>query len=210
MTQAIALPRDRGRIVREPISFRRTRSRPDLEPDGTFFNVPQTTLEHYVKNRQKSSSVTVKIKLGKMQVLPCEAENDLAEHCLLIKRMFFDFIMADVMCLDYQLVRNGIKTHLCKGNENAGRKWLENFRSRHPQISVRNPEALSLSRARGFTSETVAQFFKSMNKQLTPLNIILQDFTVAVTPASLLYSTNTKILGLKGRCQISAVHSAER
>jgi hypothetical protein len=45
-------------------------------------NVTKTTLECYVKDRQKRSSETVKIKLGRKQVLPCEAENDLAEHCL--------------------------------------------------------------------------------------------------------------------------------
>ena len=37
-----------------------------------IFNVPQTTLEHYVKDWQKSSSETVKTKLGRKQVLPCE------------------------------------------------------------------------------------------------------------------------------------------
>ena len=46
------------------------------------FNILQTTLEHYVKDWQKSSSETVKTKLGRKQVLPCEAENDLAEHRL--------------------------------------------------------------------------------------------------------------------------------
>ena len=45
------------------------------------FNVPQTALQPYVKHRQKSSSETVKTKLGRKQVLSCEAENDLAEHC---------------------------------------------------------------------------------------------------------------------------------
>ena len=44
------------------------------------FNVPQTTLEHYVKDWKKSSSGTVKTKVGRKQVLPCEAESDLAEH----------------------------------------------------------------------------------------------------------------------------------
>jgi len=68
--------------------------------------------------------------------------------------------MADVMCLAYQLaVRNGIKNQFCKRNEKAGRKWLKNFLRHHPQISVTNPEVLSLSRARGFTPESVAQSF---------------------------------------------------
>ena len=50
------------------------------------FNVPQTTLERYVKDRQKSSNETVKTKLGRKQVLPCEADSDLAEYCLLMER----------------------------------------------------------------------------------------------------------------------------
>ena len=52
------------------------------------FNVPQTTLERYVKDRQKNSSETIKTKLGRKQVLPCEAESDVAEHCLLLERNF--------------------------------------------------------------------------------------------------------------------------
>ena len=69
------------------------------------FNVPQTTLESYVKDRHKSSSETVKTKQGRKQVLPCEAENDLAEHCLLMERklFFFGLTMADVIKLAYQL-----------------------------------------------------------------------------------------------------------
>jgi len=46
------------------------------------FNVPQTTLQRYVKGRQKSSSETAKTKLGRKQVLHCEVENALSEHCL--------------------------------------------------------------------------------------------------------------------------------
>ena len=85
------------------------------------FNVPQTKLERYVKDRQKSSSETVKTKLGRTQVLPCEAEN-VAEHCLLMEGKFFGLTVADVMCLAYKLVvRNGIKNQFCKRNEKAGK-----------------------------------------------------------------------------------------
>jgi hypothetical protein len=78
------------------------------------FNVPQTTLERYVNDRQKISSEAMKTKLGRKQVLPCEAENGLAEHCLLIERKFFGLTMTDVMRLAYQLaVRNGIENQFC-------------------------------------------------------------------------------------------------
>jgi hypothetical protein len=130
------------------------------------FNTPQTTLERYIKDWDKSSNEAIKTKLGRKQVLPCEAENDLAEHCLLMERKFFGLTIADVMHLAYQVaVRNRIKHKFCKRNVKAGRKWLKNFLYRHPEISVRTPEGLSLS---------WAQFFKSMNPQWTSFNKTLQ------------------------------------
>jgi len=72
-----------------------------------------------------------------------------------MEKKFFGLTMADVMRIAYQLaVRNKIKNRFCKRNEKAGRKWLKNF-LRHPKISVRTPEGLSHSRARGFTPESV-------------------------------------------------------
>jgi hypothetical protein len=50
------------------------------------FNVPQTTLERYINDREKSSNEAIKAKLSWKQVLPCDAENELAEHCLLMER----------------------------------------------------------------------------------------------------------------------------
>jgi len=52
------------------------------------FNLPQTTLQLYVIARQNSSSEAMKTKLGRKRVFPCEVENDLAEHCLLMERNF--------------------------------------------------------------------------------------------------------------------------
>jgi len=68
---------------------------------------------------------------------------------------------------------------------------LKNFLRRRPQISVGNPEGLSPSRARGFTPESVAQFFLIYVPAMDT-NIILQDFTTVTKPASLLYSTNAR------------------
>ena len=92
------------------------------------FNVPQTTLQRYVKDGQKSSSDTVKTKLGRKQVLPCEAENDLAERCLFMERKFFGLAMADVMRLAFQLaVRNGIKTQFLQEIWKDWKEVVENF-----------------------------------------------------------------------------------
>jgi len=90
------------------------------------FTLPQTTLERYVKDRQKSSSETIKTKLGRKQIHPCEAENDLAERCRWMERKFLGLTMAGFMNLAYQLaVRNRNKNQFCKRNEKTGRKWLK-------------------------------------------------------------------------------------
>ena len=82
--------------------------------------------------QKKNSSEAVRTKLGRKQVLPCEEENDLAEHCRLMERKFIGLKMADVMHLAYHLaVRNGIKPQFWNRNEKIGRKWVKNFLRRH-------------------------------------------------------------------------------
>jgi hypothetical protein len=83
-----------------------------------FFNVPQTTLQYYIKDGTKSSNETMKTRLGRKQVLSCEAESDMIEHCLLTERKVFGLTIADIMRLAYQFVlSNGIKNQFWKRNE---------------------------------------------------------------------------------------------
>ena len=86
-------------------------------------NVPQTTLQSIMlKTGRKAQVKEYETKLGRKQVLPCEAENDVAEQCLLMERKFYGLTMADVTCLAYQLaVRYGIKNQFCTRNEKAGK-----------------------------------------------------------------------------------------
>jgi hypothetical protein len=44
------------------------------------FSVPQTTLGRYIIDREESPNEAIKTKLGRKQVRPCEAENEVAEH----------------------------------------------------------------------------------------------------------------------------------
>ena len=120
--------------------------------------------------------------------------------------------MADVMRLAYQLaVRNRTKNQFCKRNEKAGRKWLKNFLRRHPQISVRTPASLSLSRVRGFTPESVAQFFAIYEPAMdTNQHNPARLYNCDKTGITIVQHKQTKILGLKGKRQISSLQSAER
>jgi hypothetical protein len=82
----------------------------------------------------------------------------------------------------------------------------------HPQISVRTPEVLSLSRKKSFAPESVAQFFKSTNPQWThniqhnPARLYNGD----ETGITIVQHKHTKILGLKFKRQISFLKPSER
>jgi hypothetical protein len=129
-----------------------------------------------------------------------------------MERKFSGLTIADIMRLAYQLaVRNGIKNQFCKGNEKAGRKWLKNFLHHHPEISVKTPEGLSLSRARGFTPESVAQFFKIYEPAMDTIHHnFARLYYCDKTGITFVQHKHIKILGLKGKRQISSLQSAEQ
>ena len=154
----------------------------------------------------------MKTKLGRKQVLPCEAENDLAEHCLLMERKFFGLTMADVMRLAYQLaVRNEIKNWFCKRNEKAGMKWLKNFLRRHPQISVRTPEGFFTLKSEGFHSWISSLVFFIYEPAMDTIeHNPARLYKCDETGITIVQHKRTKILALKGKRQITSLQSAER
>ncbi|KAJ8937931.1 hypothetical protein NQ318_005538 [Aromia moschata] len=56
--------------------------------------------------------------------------------------------------------------------EMAGFAWMQSFLERHPELSVRQAEGLSLSRARGMNRDDVRQFFNLLNQVVTEYNLL--------------------------------------
>lgn len=60
----------------------------------------------------------------------------------------------------YQLaVKNNKKSNFCTKNEMAEYDWYKCFVKKHPELSLRKPEATSVARAMGFNKTVVGQFF---------------------------------------------------
>ena len=87
-----------------------------------------------------------------------------------------------------------------KRTEMAGPNWLRGLLDRHPNISIREPQGTSLSRAQGFTDEKVKVFFgvyKNLlaEKEIVPSRIWNMDETgisVAHKPGKIIATKGAK------------------
>ncbi|KAJ8943765.1 hypothetical protein NQ318_011977 [Aromia moschata] len=130
------------------------------------FQLPQTTLERYVKKRKDDPNSVVDKTAGKYHcVFTKDQELELATYLKDMQKRLFGFTMKELRRLAYQLAaRNGCEHPFNEHIEMAGEDWAQSFMKRHPELSLRKPEATSGARAMGFNRVAVAQFFTLLNK----------------------------------------------
>ncbi|XP_025195696.1 tigger transposable element-derived protein 6-like [Melanaphis sacchari] len=93
----------------------------------------------------------------------------------------------------------------------AGKDWVKGFRKRHPEITLRSPEATSSARAQAFNRPNVMKFFTILqNVQQKNSFLPHRVFNVDETGLTTVQSKCSKILALKGRRQVGSLTSAER
>jgi hypothetical protein len=88
-------------------------------------------------------------------------------------------------------------------------KLLKYFLQRHPRLTLR-PQGLSYTRATSFTPEAVSHFFSFFEpavEKISPSPAIL--FNCDETGITMVQHRHTKVLGLKGKHQISALQVAQ-
>ena len=98
-------------------------------------------------------------------------EDRLANYLSEMGDMGFGLTHQEVMHLAFQMAdKSGIK-HPFK-NGSAGRKWFNAFRSRHPNLTLCNPEALSYARVKSVNSKTIEDFFAKLGALCPHLNLL--------------------------------------
>ena len=94
-------------------------------------------------------------------------EERLVAYLKEMERAFFGLSTKDVRRLAYDLAaREGIQHRFNCERKLAGLAWLQGFMKRHPDLSIRKPQATSVNRCVGFNRGDVGRFFKIYKEEL--------------------------------------------
>lgn len=146
------------------------------------------------------------------KIFPDSAELLLSQYLITASKTFFGLTSKEVRRLAYYLGRaNDIKMPLnWSENELAGCDWFKAFLKRHPELSIRSPEATSLARATGFNQKSVNAFFDLLHSVMTEYKFEPGDiYNVDETGVTTVQRPN-KVVAQKGIKQVAKLTSAER
>ena len=83
----------------------------------------------------------------------------------------FGLVPDDLRRLAYVIISKSGRSHSFQ-NGMAGRAWIDGFRKRHLQITLRSPQPLSLCRAMMANMSVVDNFFAKLGALYGRLNLI--------------------------------------
>ncbi|XP_066583775.1 tigger transposable element-derived protein 6-like [Prorops nasuta] len=183
------------------------------------FGLCHMTLARYLKKRKialdegKSiDSVTIGYRPNR-QVFDKQQEKILTDYIIKCSQIYYGLTPEDIRKIAYECA---LKYHIempqsWRINKEAGVDWFTAFLKRHnSMISIRIPEATSLSRATSFNKTNIDNFFTKLTSiidkyKLTPSHIWNVDETGVTT-----VQKPRKIIATKGAKQVGSVTSAER
>lgn len=173
------------------------------------------TLTRYAKNAEKAGGVenlTFGFAGRFKQVFTDEQEYILQKYLKTAANIYYGLSPTEVRNLAYEcaVAFNVNVPDSWESNKRAGPDWFSGFMKRHPSLSIRTPEATSLSRATSFNRENVERFFKKLaqvmdREKLQPSEIWNSDETGITT-----VQKPRNIVAAKGVKQIGTLTSAER
>lgn len=127
--------------------------------------------------------------------------------------MFHGLTKNEVKELAYAFAKRKVKTipKSWEDQKAAGEDWLKGFRHRGGTLSLRQPEATSLARAKGFNKITVKRFFNNMKELFDKKGVIpaRNMWNLDETGISTVQKPR-RILAEKGVKQIGRITSGER
>ena len=176
-------------------------------------HISDATLRRYCSKVRTGGTVETVGYPKNRCVFSTAEEASLTEYAKKAARLFYGLSTTQTRKLAYDYARTLNKDipSSWAENERAGEDWLSGFLKRNAIISLRSPEATSLSRATSFNRFNVAKFFDILMEvyardQYGPERII---WNVDETGCTTVHKP-AKVLATTGAKQVGAIVSAER
>ncbi|XP_065683501.1 uncharacterized protein LOC136096322 [Hydra vulgaris] len=153
------------------------------------------------------------VNIGNRKIFHVSEESAIAEYLQTSSNMCYGLTKLQTRQLAYKygiaLNSNSILESWHQ-NKMAGKQWLESFLIRHPKLSLRKPEKVSLAHATAFNEHTVSMFFDNLLEvqlkyKFKPECIFNADETGLLT-----VTDPPKIISTRGTKRVSQAVSAER
>ena len=105
------------------------------------------------------------------------------KYLLYLESILFGLTTFDATSLAHQLAAtNSLPNSFNKEKGKAGEDWLHGFMKRHPELSLRQPDATSAGRAMPFNPENINEFFDVYEETMDRYHS--NAFTIVMKPAS--------------------------
>ena len=177
-----------------------------LREASRLYNVPVESLR-----RRVTGMVDMDCRPGPPTVLTKSEEEEIVQYLIQMADMGYGLTRDAVMHMVYVYVDKCRRDHPFK-NEKAGRWWFQGFKARHPNLTVRMPQALSHCRARCSNKEVISDFFGKLGAIYCKLNLLskpMQIYNSDETGVSIVHKPG-KVIAALGRHHVYSVTSAEK
>lgn len=174
------------------------------------YDIPRSNLQRYIK--QGGIVKDISSKFISSQIFTKDEEEKISEYLVisfklnhgLSKLKARELVYEYATAIEKKIPDNWTEKKL------ASKDWIRGFFKRQPQLSIRTPEATSLSRATSFNKKNVGDFFENLKTvyerhRFGPESI----YNIDETGLSTVQRTQ-KVIALRGTKQVGQVTSAER
>lgn len=159
------------------------------------FQIPQSTLSDYVRGRSNQDS-----KPGAKPILPPEIENMIAEKCVQASERGFGVSKQQLLSRVGHIAKAQNLPKIKSKTGMPGQAFWSGFKTRHPEITLRTPEALSTVRSRGVNPTQIGKYFVDLHHILHNFNLHDRPYAIwNMDESSMPFEHKpTKVLARKG------------
>jgi hypothetical protein len=177
------------------------------------YGIPKTTLFRYVVKMAGDREVVKFSPIYKVrQVLTDDEESLLADYMLTASKLHHGLSPKEARLLAFEFASANLKNVPSSWvfNQTAGEDWFSAFMKRHGSLSLRAPEATSLSRATSFNRSNVSAFFDNLQTVMQRHNFGPHEIYNADETGVTTVHKPDKVVAARGSKQMGKMTSAER